>query len=71
MCFARTWTPDFLLTQSILMGRLSPRSTSATLRTNPVSTEEEEKIITYYLNALQTCYGYFIQVFHFFRPSFC
>lgn len=60
MCFAHTWTPDFLLTQSTPMGRLSPRSTSATLRTNPVSTEEKEKIITYYLNALQTCYGYFI-----------
>lgn len=59
MCFAHTWTPDFLLTQSTQMGRLSPHSTSATLRTNPVNTEEGEKII-YYLNALQTCYGYFI-----------
>lgn len=53
MCFAHTWTPDFLLTQSTLMGGLSPHSTSATLRTNLVSTQEEEKIIAYHLNALQ------------------
>lgn len=41
MCFAHTWTPDSLRTQSTQMEKPSPLSTSATLRTNLVSTLEE------------------------------
>lgn len=41
MCFAHTWTPDSLRTQSTQMGKLSPLNTSATLRTNLVSALKE------------------------------
>lgn len=45
MCFVHTWTPDCPHTQSTQMGRLSLRSTSATPKTNLVSTQEEVRII--------------------------
>ena len=37
MCCARIWTPGYPLTLNTQTGKPSPRSTSATLRTNPVS----------------------------------
>lgn len=61
MCFAHTWTPDSLHTQSTQMGKLSPLSTSATLRTNLVSAVEQGRnnakhiwFLVSCLNALQT-----------------